>query len=274
MKDLYIEPSSIIWNCEHFKNNKELYDEVISNIIDILEMEEDELIDIKFSKNLPSTLLNSFPYIDIQNGHWENKNEFTHIIYTSITRWMSKDYLKVNVQHDNQITIKSQPKLINPEVLELLELEKDSNSIMFSNENIPDNIPVISTNPFNIKKIELSHPDNDNLKIIHLNICSKDVFDIVHREEPKCSFSPKHHPKSGWGTKMPHEKIEICQNLLTNSLYEEKNKYRVRYNYSPEDKMFFAFRITHKYTFHPYPINEDEIPNEILVQLKHLNNIR
>ncbi|NDJ79397.1 hypothetical protein GXP65_00035 [Vibrio campbellii] len=269
MSQLFLEPSTLIWDKDHFENHPHLYDDTINDVIELLEVEQLGECELILLQDFVDSLLDYCPFYEISNGHWSNSHDFTTQVTQAITKWMSTDAIIDSIDPNclsNSVTCEPELLLINDAIANVIRSK--SNSCLYSKKEYP----VVSFNPINVSNVTLSlleEPsqvvDTEPRPIFNT---FKKVENYLSNNRLTCEFSPKHHPRTGWGSKMPHEDFNIMQPLLESSSFEEHNKHRVRYAYGIQDQTYFAFRVTNGMIFHPYPVDRIEVPNSVLRELE------
>ncbi len=268
MHIFYLEPSTLIWDEEHFITNPHLYDDVINDVIKLLEIESTEDIRLALIEDFILEILNYYPFESLENGHWNNSRDFITQVTQAVTKWMSNG-LKLDDQDINSLldNVSCLPNLMSTKDQVTLNISNYSSSCLY---NIKE-YPVISFNPFKIDNVTLTKFNDQGEEVGKDPRPLFNTFDRVNTylndNKLICEFSRKHHPISGWGSKMPHEDQEMMQELLEQSSYEEQNEYRVRYAYGAQDEQYYAFRVTNGLIFHPYPVTRAEIPNAVAREL-------
>lgn len=271
MTSFYVEPSTLIWDLQHFSANPHQYDDVIGSIIELLACESCGECELVFLKAFINSILDYFPYTEIDNGHWPNKSDFTNQVFSSISKWMSDGKTVDDIEMDALLDIvECEPILLSERSGNLMQLSKQSNSFLYNKVDIP----ALAFTPFKHNAIVLTKYDANGRELNRE--CRQLFFDFsgcytyINNQQLLCRFSPKHHPISGWGTKMPHEELELMQELLDSSIYEEGKGHRIRYAKCNRDYVFYAFRVTNGRIFHPYPVEAEEIPHLIHQKLENV----
>ncbi|MCD9501291.1 hypothetical protein GLP37_03650 [Photobacterium phosphoreum] len=268
MSRLYLEPSTLIWDEAHFNNTPHLYDNVINDVISLLELELAGDCELILLQGFVDSLLEYCPFYEINNGHWKNSRDFTTQVTQAITKWMSSELILDSIDPNCLINnVNCQPELLQINDTIIDDIRKKSNSCLYSKKEYA----VVSFNPNNITDVTLDYLseigeilDTEPRPLFNTFDKLQKYFD---NNRLTCEFSPKHHPASGWGTRMAHENLAVMQSLLEVSLFEEANEFRVRYAYDTQEQVYYAFRVTNGLTFHPYPVGVDEVPNLVLRSL-------
>lgn len=268
MKTIYLEPSSIIWDEDDFRENAHKYDEIIDDLYSLLSLESEGGLKFLILEDLIEQLSETFPVNTIQSSHRSHTSDFITLVYTSMARWQTTA-VKVDDTNYDQLfdNVELTPNLLSfATTKNLVDLKNMSSSYIYNNI---DN-PIASFNIFRIRDITatLKQPDQadiSDVKRAYINFLECENY--AFSDQLICEFSPKHRPNSGWGTLMPHEELDLMQNLLDTSIPAPHNPDRLRYNYCHRDQVSYAFRITNGAIFHPYPVNRDEIPNQVLQEL-------
>ncbi|WP_330148204.1 hypothetical protein [Shewanella oncorhynchi] len=268
METFYLEPTTFIWDLVHFEANQHLYDDVINDIISLIESHDSDGCQLLILEALVVEILNFFPFNAIETGHRRDSRDFITQVTKAVGKWMSSGRLIDEQMIEKLIDdVSLTPDLHAHFPPELSELKSISNSYVYHcNET-----PVISYTYNHTKGIILSLHDVNGIVVAREPRVFFSSFDqceeYISAGRLICEFSLKHKPTSGWGTKMPHEDMDVMQNLLETSIFEDKNEYRVRYSYCQRDDVYYAFRVTNGKIFHPYPVTAAEIPNQIAIQL-------
>ncbi|EMW7176057.1 hypothetical protein AAFM83_002281 [Vibrio parahaemolyticus] len=268
MHIFYLEPSTLIWDEEHFINNPHMYDDVINDVIQLLEIESTDDIQLAMLYDFVENIIDYPPFDNLYNGHWKNSHDFVTQVTAAITKWMSTGLCLDDQNPDGLLDVVScVPSLVTARDQVTWDIRSCSASCLYNIKQYP----VISFNPLKIDNVTLTKFNDDGEEAGKDPRPLFNTFDRVNSylndNRLICEFSPKHHPISGWGSKMPHEDQEMMQELLEQSSYEEQNEYRVRYAYGAQDQQYYAFRVTNGLIFHPYPVTRAEIPNAVAREL-------
>lgn len=269
MKTLYLEPSTLIWDRQHFITNPHLYDDVINDIIELLELEENEEVQLTVLYEFVMSILDYYPFESLEHGHWSNSRDFITQVSQSVTKWMSSELIIDDIdQQSLEDVVSCKPPLIKVIDSKTFDIKNQSSSVLYNKSEYP----VISFNSNNIEYVTLTKFDDNGEEI---DVEPRPLFasfqilqTYLDNNRLTCEFSRKHHPISGWGSKMPHEDINIMQPLLEISSFSEDNEFRVRYAYCERDLIFYAFRVTNGLIFHPYPVQRHEVPHDVLERIK------
>lgn len=272
MIDFLLYPSTLIWNRDDYINNPHCYDGIISSIIEILHLQESSDYELTLIEDFIYQLLDYFPFQDISKSHHVQRVDFVTHVTSAVAKWMS-DGNTADSRDDSALNdhVSIAPRLFKIDNDPNIDkIERRSNSWLF---NKPDCV-AIALNNSGIKNVDLqkSIPNLPSEEIGNVFIIDDlDGFrKYIDNEKLICHFSKKHHPITGWGSKMPHEDLDIMQSLLEKSIYEEGHEHRVRYAKCNRDDIYYVFRITNGKVFHPYPVKLDELPNDIANQLNAL----
>jgi len=271
MTDFLLYPSSLMWDSTDYANNPHRYDDIISSFINILLLQDELDFKLTLIEDFTNKILEYFPFQDISRSHHTQRVDFVNLVTTAVAKWMSEDNTAeskdINALNDNVSAIPRLFQIDNDP--EIDRIEKRSNSWVF---NKPDCV-AIALNYFQYKNIDLQNnilnaaPHIINGVYIIDNANSFKQY--VESNRLICQFSPKHHPTSGWGSKMPHEELDLMQSLLEESIFEENQEHRIRYARCGRDNLYYAFRVTNGRVFHPYPIPLAELPNSIVNRLNN-----
>lgn len=268
---IYLEPSTLIWDRQHFVENPHLYDNVINDVIELLELEEVEEIQLTVLYEFVMSILDYYPFDSLEYGHWPNSRDFITQVSKSVGKWMSSDFMFIIDDIESQCledVVSCSPALIKAVDSKTFDIKNQSSSVLYNKNEFP----VVSFNPYNIQDVTLTKFDDNGEES---DIEPRPLFgsfqvlqEYLDNNRLICEFSKKHHPVSGWGSKMPHEDISIMQPLLEASCFSDENEFRVRYSFCQRDSIFYAFRVTNGLIFHPYPVERHEVPHEVLQQIE------
>ncbi|MEZ9016082.1 hypothetical protein AB6E79_04145 [Vibrio lentus] len=269
MEFFYLEPSTLVWDKEHFIASPHSYDDVINDVIELLELEEVGEIQLTLLYDFVMSILDYYPFETLEHGHWPNSRDFITQVSQSVSKWMSSELMLDDIDQESLLdTVSCSPPLIKATDPKTFEIKSNSSSCLYNKNEFA----VISFNPKKINLVTLTKfSDNGD----EVDIEPRPLFntfqllqDYLENNKLTCEFSKKHHPTSGWGSRMLHEDMEIMQPLLETSCFSENNEFRVRYAYCERDSIFYAFRVTNGLIFHPYPVERQEVPHPILQQIE------
>ena len=259
-----LDPGCFIWDENDFNDNKSMYYELLDKLVELINNLELGGFTYLLRSDLVDILTDSFPVKLINEEiNRDDLSDIISLFFVFISK-IGDDIIDFDpINNDATSFPDLNRKHYSNDVIE------EMNFLLSYVSTLSNTLLGISLEDLWLHEVDIvTIYDSLGNEVSNIKIVTNPAKlpEIIHNTEPVFEPSDKHKEPGGWGTILPDYLEEKCYGLIKKGVKGNGNS-EALYAFCEEYNQYIIFRLTVNNIYHAYPIQEDDVPNNIKQEL-------